>query len=126
MYVAPSPPCGPSREHPTLSEDKLFEKWTGTLYEARWGAVCRFIRDVSPLLPVLAASYESAKFKSGVDFLGATVSHSSPTATSRPGLLNSDPVGVTFSKCSHLVYYFFGLLVSCYVVSNCMQPRDVL
>ncbi len=52
------------------SKESMFKSFSSHLYEARWGAVMDFLKFLTPLLPVLAASYDGSRFKSGVDFTG--------------------------------------------------------
>ncbi len=59
----------------------MFKSWRASLYEARWGAVLEFLKDMFPLLPVLAAGFDSEKFKRGVDFEG---SHGDDSSSSPP------------------------------------------
>ncbi len=46
----------------------MFKSWRAPLYEARWGAVLEILKDMFPLLHVLAAGFDSEKFKRGGDF----------------------------------------------------------
>ena len=44
-----------------------FERFTGSLYEARWHQVLGFLRQSKPLLPILARSWDEAKYLRGVE-----------------------------------------------------------
>jgi hypothetical protein len=52
--------------------ERMFNKFIGSLYEARWRAVLDLLKHILPLLRVLAATWDADKFVRGVDAVGAS------------------------------------------------------
>ena len=50
----------------------MIKEFSAALYEPRWHEVLKFLRILLPRLKTLAATFDVAKFKSGVDFSGAS------------------------------------------------------
>jgi hypothetical protein len=49
---------------------RLFDNFTGSLYESRWHEVVYFLKQVTPLLRILCLSFNAARFLSGTDAAG--------------------------------------------------------
>lgn len=60
------------RGTPSAALEERFKRFRGSLYQARWHEVLQFLRAVSPLLPILARTWDETKYIRGVDFQNAS------------------------------------------------------
>ena len=58
------------RGTPFEGQSGRFERFTGSLYEARRKAVLQFLKSLLPLLAILAATWDTEKYIKNVDFTG--------------------------------------------------------
>ena len=95
--------CGSSLDH-TKSK---FDHFTYYLYEPRWSVVLDFLKQLLPLLPILAATWDARKFTTNVDLTGATrpAQHQAQREhDQRVGIAQFDPAKLTQSLRSAIFF----------------------
>eukprot|EP00969_Alexandrium_andersonii_P337021 14896294-Alexandrium_andersonii.AAC.1 len=55
------------RGGPFDREQKRFDQWSATLYEARWHETIKFVRKLKGILGLFRAVWSRGKFEAGVD-----------------------------------------------------------